>query len=97
MHTLLLNLVSFFLDMSKAFIKVWHERIIFNLKSVGISDALIELVKSFLTNRFQRVVLNGQTSKWLPVNIGVRQGSILGQIANQIASFGNFYHLPFSI
>ena len=51
------------LDMSKAFDKVWHEGLIFKLKSMGISDALLELIKSFLTNRFQRVVLNGQTSE----------------------------------
>ena len=63
--------------MSKAFDKVWHEGLIFKLKSVGISDALPEFIKSFLTNRFQRVVLNGQTSEWLPVKAGVPQGSIL--------------------
>ena len=44
---------------------------------MGISETLLELIKSFLTNRFQRVVLNGQTSEWLPVNAGVPQGSIL--------------------
>ena len=66
-----------FLDMSKAFDKVWQEGLIFKLKSMGISDALLELIKSFLTNRFQRVVLNGQTSEWLPVKAGVPQGSIL--------------------
>ena len=62
-----------FLDTSKAFDKVWHEGIIFKLKSMGISDALLELVKSFLTNKFQRVVLNGQTSEWLPLKAGVPQ------------------------
>ena len=43
---------------------------------MGISDALLDLIGSFLKNRFQRVVLNGQT-EWLPVKAGVPQGSIL--------------------
>ena len=41
-----------FLDMSKAFDKVWHEGLIFKLKSMGISEALLELIKSFLVYRF---------------------------------------------
>ena len=56
-----------FLDMSKAFDKVLREGLIFKLKSMGILDALLELIKSFFTNRFQTVVLSGQTSEWLPV------------------------------
>ena len=66
-----------FLDMSKAFDKVWHEGLIFKLTSMGICDALLDLIGSFLENRFQRVVLNGQTLEWLPVRVGVPQGSIL--------------------
>ena len=47
---------------------------------MGISDALLELIKSFLTGRFQIVVLNGQTSEWLPVKAGVSRGFILGPL-----------------
>ena len=49
-----------FLDISKAFDKVWHEGLLFKLKSYGISGPLLSLLKSFSANRFQRVVLNGQ-------------------------------------
>ena len=66
--------------MSKAFDIVWHEGLIFKLKSMGISDALLELIKSFLAKRFQRVVLNGQTLERLPVKAGVPQGPILGPL-----------------
>ena len=63
-----------------AFHRVWHGGLIFKLKSMGISDAFLELVKSFLTNRFKKVVLNGQTSEWLLVKAGVPQGSNLGPL-----------------
>ena len=43
---------------------VWHEGLLYKLKSYGISGPLLILIKSLLTNRFQRVVLNGQTSNW---------------------------------
>ena len=69
-----------FLDMAKTFDKVWHEGLIFKLKSMGISDALLDLIGGFLENRFLRVVLNSQTSEWLPVKAGVPQGSILGPL-----------------
>ena len=74
----ILETFGVFLDMSKAFDKVWHQGLIFKLKSVGVSDSLLNLIESFLSNRFQRVLLNGQTSEWLPVKAGVPQGSILG-------------------
>ena len=67
-----------FLDISKAFDKIWLPGLIFKIKSFGISSDLLELIKNFLSNRFQRVVLNGQTSEWGKINAGVPQGSILG-------------------
>ena len=67
-----------FLDISKAFDKIWLPGLIFKIKSFGISGDLLELIKNFLSNRFQRVVLNGHTSEWEKINAGVPQGSILG-------------------
>ena len=52
-----------FLDISKAFDKIWLPGLIFKIKSFGISSDLLELIKNFLSNRFQRVVLNEQTSE----------------------------------
>ena len=49
-----------FLDISKAFDKIWFSGLIFKIKSCGISSDLLELIKNFLSNRFQRVVLNGK-------------------------------------
>ena len=69
-----------FLDISKAFDKVWHECLIFKLKQNGISGNLINLLCDFLKNRKQRVLLNGQVSGWPDVKAGVPQGSILGPL-----------------
>ena len=69
-----------FLDMSKAFDKVWHEGLIFKLQNYGIEGKLFSLIKSFLSGRYQRVILNGQTSNWKIVSAGVPQGSILGPL-----------------
>ena len=70
-----LEVRSVFLDISKAFYKVWHEGIIFKLKQNGISGDLLNILTDFLSNRKQRVVLNGQVSTWTSVNAGVPQGS----------------------
>ena len=67
-----------FVDMSKAFGNVWHQGIIFKLKSVSVSDSLLSLMESFLSNRFPRILLNGQASQCLPVKAGVPQGFIFG-------------------
>ena len=76
-----LETCGIFLDMSKAFDKVWHKRLIFKVESVVVSDSLLCLIESFLlSNRFQRVLLNGQPTEWLPVQAGVPQGSILGPL-----------------
>ena len=40
----------------------------------------LKLITSFLENRFQRVVLNDQTSSWEPVLAGVPQASVLGPL-----------------
>ena len=69
-----------FLDISKAFDKVWHEGLIFKLKQKGIPGNLQNLLCDFLRNRKQRVLLNGQVSDWSDVNAGVPQGSILGPL-----------------
>ena len=53
-----------FLDISKAFNKVRYEGLIFKLKTYGIDGKLLNLLKNYLTERQQRVVLNCQTSSW---------------------------------
>ena len=69
-----------FLDISKAFDRVWHEGLLFKLLQNGISGELITLIKDFLSRRKQRVVLNGQHSSWEDVKAGVPQGLIIGPL-----------------
>ena len=69
-----------FLDISKVFDKVWHKGLLFKLEHIGLSGNLLSLLKGFLSNRFQRVVLNGQCSNQSSVLAGVPQGSILGPL-----------------
>ena len=56
-----LEVRSVFLDISKAFDKVWHEGLIDKIKSMGISGELYKLPENYLSGRYQRVALNGQT------------------------------------
>ena len=46
----------------------------------GIDGNLLKLVESFLSNRYQRLVLNVQASYWADVKAGVPQGSTLGPL-----------------
>ena len=64
-----------FLDISKAFDKVWFKGLIYKLKQNGISGKLLSLIIDFLSNRKQRVVLNGKYSSWTNIEAGVPQGS----------------------
>ena len=53
---------------------------IFKLKTYGIDGKLLKLLENYLTDRQQRVVLNGQTSSWQNIYAGVPQGSVLGPL-----------------
>ena len=67
-----------FLDILKTFDDVWHDGIIFKLTQNGISGNLLNLLRDFLNERKQRVVIIGNFSTWENVSAGVSQSSILG-------------------
>ena len=55
-----LKVRGIFLDISKAFDKVWHDGLVFKLHQNGISGKIIYILEDFLSDRKERVVLNGQ-------------------------------------
>jgi hypothetical protein len=69
-----------FLDISKAFDKVWHKGLLCKLRSAGVSGRLLAWLANYLKDRVQRVVVNGQTSDWKDIGAGVPQGSVLGPL-----------------
>ena len=75
-----LEVRAVFLDISKAFDKVWHDGLIFKLKQNGISGSLFKLLANYLNNRKHRVVLNGSCSDYSEIESGVPQGSVLGPL-----------------
>ena len=69
-----------FCDISKAFDRVWHQGLLHKLSSLGITGNLLKWFSSYLSNRRQRVVLNGTCSGWANVKAGVPQGSVMGPL-----------------
>ena len=68
------------LDFAKAFDKVSHTKLIKKLESYGIDNVLVRWIKSFLSNRMQRVVIGDRSSNWEYVTSSVPQGSVLGPL-----------------
>ncbi len=69
-----------FLDVSKAFDKVYHPALLHKLERMGVSGNLLKWLGSYLSDRKQTVVINGVCSDSKSINASVPQGSILGPL-----------------
>ena len=68
------------MDLSKAFDCVNHGLLIAKLSAYGLNMDALELIRSYLSNRQQRVKINSSFSDWKEIKIGVPQGSVLGPL-----------------
>ena len=68
------------LDFAKAFDKVDHDRLMTKLSSMGIGDSLHQWIRSFLSDRKQSVLVDGEASAPAAVLSGVPQGTVLGPL-----------------
>ena len=68
------------MDLSKAFDTINHQLLIAKLHAYGFSTDALELILSYLSNRWQRVKINTSFSSWTELIQGVPQGSVLGPI-----------------
>ena len=70
------------LDFSAAFDRVCHTCLLLKLQSIGVGGSVLSICREFLSNRRQRVMVDGPIymycSEWIPTVPGVPQGSVLG-------------------
>ena len=74
------EICAVFFDFKKAFDSVPHRPLITKLQQMGVPYNLLVWISSYLTNRSQKVVVNGATSESMSVLSGVPQGSVLGPL-----------------
>ena len=74
------HVLGIFIDLSKAFDTISHEKLLYKLERYGIRGNAHALIKSYLSNREQYVSVLGENSEKLKVQYGVPQGSVLGPL-----------------
>jgi hypothetical protein len=68
------------MDLSKAFDLIPHDLLVAKLSAYGFSTEACSLIKSYLSNRLQRVKIDTNSSDWSTLRSGVPQGSLAGPV-----------------
>ena len=69
-----------FLDLKKAFDRVWHAGLIAKLHAAGVRGQLLAWLTDFLSNRQQRVRVGSAISDCAGLHAGVPQGAVLSPL-----------------
>ena len=75
-----LHTAAVFVDFAKAFDSINHVKLVNKLKMFSLETKAVLWIKDYLSNRMQRVMVNGDCSNWDTIKYGVPQGSVLGRL-----------------
>jgi uncharacterized protein YajQ (UPF0234 family) len=69
-----------FLDFKKAFDKVPQSKLILRLQACGLNLKMVNWIRDFLSDRKQKIVIDGISADIVRVTSGVPQGSVIGHL-----------------
>jgi len=71
---------TLFLDIQKAFDRVWHPKLLQAVERAGLTGRAWKWLHAFLSRRRIRTVDRNHQSEWRPIEFGVPQGAVLSPL-----------------